>query len=434
MVPGRLPVETSSDHGRSATGPCLVRGNGDRWVVDKFDTPGSMSEGDERPGRPWAALTADAIDPRDRDLLASFAGRDTAAWPLVSKHQCGSRAREDAIPTTRRRARAPMCELIVPVQDGQSQRLGGFPLARAEKHVRWQRNGSVGPTTPPPLPFRADEALHQVPGGEASATSGATGLGRTAAIRNARRASGAGGRRTRNTWPTITGGGRRPMWRESARRIAGIGSASAKTPTTGSEGEPGIASTARGSEPGYPIRRPRQTTAEPGPSPRRNGARKARLLSSDPRTDPLLEQELEAVACSRALPRRTRRTSPDAECSSSTDAGAAQAPIACSRTPRTVRSESAHETGEYSCFACRGTSATRVSRGCSAHSERHLRGGDGDVGRLLQIRRERHASDAPGGTSGSPPKQRCPRRWYVLRGQEQQRRRLLGNDVRLCRK
>ena len=76
----------------------------------------------------------------------------------------------------------------------------------------------------------------------------------------------------------------------SGRRIAGIGSASAQTPTTGSEGEPGIASTARGSEPGYPIRRPRQTTAEPGPSPRCNGARKARLLRSDPRTDPLLEQ------------------------------------------------------------------------------------------------------------------------------------------------
>jgi hypothetical protein len=168
VVPGPLPVETSSDHGRSATGPCFVRGNGDRWVVDTFDTPRSMSEGDERPGRPWAAWTADAIDRRDRDLLASFAGRDTAAWPLVSKHQCGSRDREDAIPTTRRRARAPMCELIVPVKDGQSQRLWGFPLARAEKHVRWQRNGSVGPTPPPPLPFRADEALHQVPGGEAS--------------------------------------------------------------------------------------------------------------------------------------------------------------------------------------------------------------------------------------------------------------------------
>jgi hypothetical protein len=80
------------------------------------------------------------------------------------------------------------------------------------------------------------------------------------------------------------------MWRGSGRRIAGIGSASAKTPTTGSEGEPGIASTARGSEPGYPIRPPRQTTAEPGPSPRCNGAQKARLLRSDPRTDPLPEQ------------------------------------------------------------------------------------------------------------------------------------------------
>jgi hypothetical protein len=134
------------------------------------------------------------------------------------------------------------------------------------------------------------------------------------------------------TWPTITAGGRRPMWRRSERRIAGIASASAKTPTTGSEGEPGIASTARGSEPGYPIRRPRQTTAGPGPSPRCNGARKARLLRSDPQTDPLLEQRREAVACSRALSRRTRRTSPDAECSSSTRAGAAQGRIARRRT------------------------------------------------------------------------------------------------------
>jgi hypothetical protein len=81
VVPGPLPVETSSDYRRSATGPCFVRGNGDRWVVDTFETPGSMSEGDERPGRPCAAWTADAIDRRDRDLLASF-GRDAAGWPL----------------------------------------------------------------------------------------------------------------------------------------------------------------------------------------------------------------------------------------------------------------------------------------------------------------------------------------------------------------
>ena len=49
VVPGPLPVETSSDHGRSATGPCFVRGNGDRWVVDTFDTPRSMS-GRRAPG------------------------------------------------------------------------------------------------------------------------------------------------------------------------------------------------------------------------------------------------------------------------------------------------------------------------------------------------------------------------------------------------
>jgi hypothetical protein len=50
VVPGPLPVETSSENGRSATGPCFVRGDGDRWVVDTFDAPRSMSEGDARPG------------------------------------------------------------------------------------------------------------------------------------------------------------------------------------------------------------------------------------------------------------------------------------------------------------------------------------------------------------------------------------------------
>jgi hypothetical protein len=150
VVPGLLPVETIERKRALGDRAVFVHGNGDRWVVDKFDTPGSMSEGDERPGRPWAAWTADAIDRRDRDPLASFAGRDTAAWPLVSKHQCGSRDREAAIPTTRRRARAPICELIVRVKDGQSQRLRGFPLARAEKQVRWQRDGRPARPLRPP--------------------------------------------------------------------------------------------------------------------------------------------------------------------------------------------------------------------------------------------------------------------------------------------
>jgi hypothetical protein len=34
-----------------------------------------MGKGDEHPGRPWAAWTAEAIDRHDRDLLASFAER-----------------------------------------------------------------------------------------------------------------------------------------------------------------------------------------------------------------------------------------------------------------------------------------------------------------------------------------------------------------------
>jgi hypothetical protein len=56
VVPGPLPVETSSENGRSASGPCFVRGNGDRLVADAFETPGSMSGGDERPGRPWGGV------------------------------------------------------------------------------------------------------------------------------------------------------------------------------------------------------------------------------------------------------------------------------------------------------------------------------------------------------------------------------------------
>ena len=41
-----------------------------------------------------------------------------------------------------------------------------------------------------------------------------------------------------------------------------------------------------------------------------------------------LSKEVEAVACSRALSRRTRRTSPDAECSSSTLPEARRTPVA----------------------------------------------------------------------------------------------------------
>jgi predicted phosphodiesterase len=98
----RCRSRRSSDYGRSATGPCFVRGNGDRWVVDKFDTPRSLSEGDERPGRPWAASTADAIDRRDRDLPASFAERAVLAVDgLGPTLFCHSSPRDDEeLPTT----------------------------------------------------------------------------------------------------------------------------------------------------------------------------------------------------------------------------------------------------------------------------------------------------------------------------------------------
>lgn len=75
VVPGPLPAETIERLRALGDRAVFVRGNGDRWVVDAFDAPGSMSDGDEHPGRPWAAWTAEAIDRRDRDLLASFAER-----------------------------------------------------------------------------------------------------------------------------------------------------------------------------------------------------------------------------------------------------------------------------------------------------------------------------------------------------------------------
>jgi predicted phosphodiesterase len=75
VVPGPLPVETVERLRALGDRAVFVRGNGDRWVVDAFDAPGSMGEEDEHPGRPWVAWTAGTIDRRDRDLRASFAER-----------------------------------------------------------------------------------------------------------------------------------------------------------------------------------------------------------------------------------------------------------------------------------------------------------------------------------------------------------------------
>ena len=75
VVPGPLPVATIERLRALGDRAVFVRGNGDRWVVEAFDASGSIGEQDEHPGRPWARWTADAIDRRDRDLLASFAER-----------------------------------------------------------------------------------------------------------------------------------------------------------------------------------------------------------------------------------------------------------------------------------------------------------------------------------------------------------------------
>jgi Icc-related predicted phosphoesterase len=52
VVPGPLPVETIERLRALGDRAVFVRGNGDRWVVDAFDAPRSMSEGDERAGAP----------------------------------------------------------------------------------------------------------------------------------------------------------------------------------------------------------------------------------------------------------------------------------------------------------------------------------------------------------------------------------------------
>jgi predicted phosphodiesterase len=73
VVPGPLPVETLERLRTLGDRAVFVRGNGDRWVVEAFDAPGSTGDEDEHPGRPWVAWTAGAIDRRGRELLASFA-------------------------------------------------------------------------------------------------------------------------------------------------------------------------------------------------------------------------------------------------------------------------------------------------------------------------------------------------------------------------
>jgi predicted phosphodiesterase len=73
VVPGPMPGETLERLRALGDRVEFVRGNGDRWVVDAFDAGGSVTEQGEQPAGPWAAWTANAIDRRDRDLLASFA-------------------------------------------------------------------------------------------------------------------------------------------------------------------------------------------------------------------------------------------------------------------------------------------------------------------------------------------------------------------------
>ena len=88
VVPGPLPVETIERLRELGERAVFVRGNGDRWVVEAFDTLGSAEV--DAPRRPWVEWTAEVIDRGDRDLLASFPARASGrrrarAGPLLSR-------------------------------------------------------------------------------------------------------------------------------------------------------------------------------------------------------------------------------------------------------------------------------------------------------------------------------------------------------------
>jgi hypothetical protein len=51
----------------------LVQGNADRWTVEVYDDPASVSPEEEHPGKRAAAWAAAHIGRGDRDFLASFA-------------------------------------------------------------------------------------------------------------------------------------------------------------------------------------------------------------------------------------------------------------------------------------------------------------------------------------------------------------------------
>jgi len=74
VVPGPLPVETLERLRELGDRAVVLRGNGDRWVVEAFDALAGSGQ-NPSPRRPWATWTARAIDRRDRDLLASFVGQ-----------------------------------------------------------------------------------------------------------------------------------------------------------------------------------------------------------------------------------------------------------------------------------------------------------------------------------------------------------------------
>jgi predicted phosphodiesterase len=52
---------------------CFVQGNADRWTVEVYDDPASVSPDEQHPGRRAAAWAAAQIGRSQRDFLASFA-------------------------------------------------------------------------------------------------------------------------------------------------------------------------------------------------------------------------------------------------------------------------------------------------------------------------------------------------------------------------
>jgi predicted phosphodiesterase len=174
VVPGPLPTETLERLRALGDRAILLRGNGDRWVVEAFDALAAGGGQNQSPRRPWARWTAHAIDRRDRDLLASCVSRivlDIDGFgPTLF---CHGSPRDDEEPLTaltpERRWRAALEDV------GQSVVVCGHTHIQFDRQLgpwRVVNAGAVG------LPMRGASA----PTGFSSARASSTGAATTTSI------------------------------------------------------------------------------------------------------------------------------------------------------------------------------------------------------------------------------------------------------------